>query len=84
MDDRPMTPRDEYPWWVKLGLWGLPTRGVVWLSAGLFAVGAGFVLALFFTAGNWRVLPVALVFAGAAVLHVSAIRWVDRHGSWPP
>jgi hypothetical protein len=76
-------PRDKYPWWVRLSIWGLPNRaavwGFVWLSAAL-ALGS-VVYALI--AGN-PVMFVGLAFVVAALLYWLAIRWVDRHGSWDP
>ena len=70
---------DPWPWWVELGLMGLPTRGSAlvcfWLCI-LIAVGclvAAFVNPLF--------LPGAFLSLSAGWYHF-AIAWVDRHGRW--
>jgi hypothetical protein len=72
--------RPPWPWWVALGLWGLPGRawawGFFWLSLGAAAacVLAGFVFWPAFLGGG---------LAFAALWYYAAIRWVDRHGDWP-
>ena len=71
--------RDEYPFWIKLSLWGLESRasamGFFWLSvAAATACGVyGFWDGRFFF---------GLVWFGAALLYWLTIRWVDRYGSW--
>ena len=78
-----MTDRDDRiarPWWVQLGLWGLPTRASAWaffwLSLALAAAAVVLGLAInplfFFGAG--------LVFA--AWWYYASIRWVDQHDRW--
>jgi len=73
-------PAAERPWWVKVGLWGVPNRAAAWaffwLSIAL-AVGCivyGFWAPPFF-AGD--------LFFLAALWYWLSIRWVDRHGGWP-
>jgi hypothetical protein len=72
--------RRGYPLWVRLSLWGSPTRTVVWVWCWL-CVALGVVSCTLGAA--WR--PVfylgALWFLGALVYWL-AIRWVDRHGRW--
>jgi hypothetical protein len=67
------------PWWVEVGLWGLPSRVsawvFVWLSLALAAasvVGAFWIPIVGFGGG--------LVFA--ALWYWFAIRWADNNGSW--
>jgi hypothetical protein len=73
-------PRSRYPLWVKLSLLGVPGRRGVWACAGLSLAAAiasavhGLRDARFFYASGG--------FVVAAFLYGSAIRWVDRHGSW--
>lgn len=38
MADR--VPRAEYPWWVKLRLWGVPGRAGLWMYFGLSVAAA--------------------------------------------
>ena len=67
------------PWWVEVGLWGLPNRASAWaffwLSV-LLAVGS-LVGAVFFWALGFGVL-----FLLAAWWYYACIRWVDRHDRW--
>ena len=73
------TPR-PWPWWVTLGLWGLPGRGWAWGCFWLsLAIAVGGAVAGFYF---WPAfLGVGMVFA--ALWYYAAIRWVDRHGEWP-
>ncbi|MBY0524297.1 MAG: hypothetical protein K2R98_12905 [Gemmataceae bacterium] len=71
--------RNDWPFMVRLGLWGLPSRGSAWaffwLSVAI-AVGCvtyGFARPVFFFGGF-------LIFS--ALWYYVAIRWVDRHGRW--
>jgi hypothetical protein len=72
-------PRDEYPLWVKLAIWGVPGRAGMWAFVALsvaLAVGGvayGFVDRRFF---------VGAAFLLSALVYWLAIRWVDAHGSW--
>ncbi len=71
--------REDRPWWVKLGLWGLPNRASAWacmsfaIGIALACVAYGFVDMRFFTGGG-------MVFA--ALWYWACIRWVDQHGRW--
>jgi hypothetical protein len=69
----------QRPWWVRVSLRGLSTRGsalaCVWLSLAV-AVGCG--VAGFW---DWRAWT-GLVFLLGAWGYWRAIRWVDRHSSW--
>jgi hypothetical protein len=71
--------RGSWPGWVRVGLWGLSTRGSAWAFVGVSlalpagCVAYGFVDPRFFLGG-------ALVLA--ALWYYLAIRWVDRHGQW--
>ena len=72
--------RDDYPWWVKLSLWGVPGgRAGQWFFVGLSIACAlvgillGFWDLRFFLGG---------LFLLSALMYWLTIRWVDRHGSW--
>jgi hypothetical protein len=71
--------RQEYPWWVQIGLWGLPSRGSVWAFVWicvLLAMGSvayGFIDRRFF---------LGILFLLAALWYWLAIRWVDDNGVW--
>jgi hypothetical protein len=78
MDDEPVSP-DEYPVWVKLTLWGIPSRYGAWVFVFLCLAlgGAGVVI------GSWdRRWYLAVFAAPCAVPYWLALRWVDRHGTW--
>ena len=70
----------EKPFWVKVGLWGIPTRAsalhFIWFStASAAASGAyGFRDSRFF-------LGTGLLLA--SLWYWLSMRWVDRHGGWP-
>jgi len=73
-------PRSGYPLWVKLSLLGVPGRNGLWAFVGL-SLAAGVACAVYgFRDARFFYLPVP--FGMAAVLYWSAIRWVDRFGSW--
>ncbi len=65
---------DKRPRWVRLGLWGLNSRGKAWLffwlSLGMAVIGLLF-----------GVLP-GLIMLFAVAWHWGAIRWMDRHERW--
>jgi hypothetical protein len=75
-------PYERYPWWVKVSLAGLPTRGAVRAFAWLCLVTAPVGCAWAAWAGYTRWYACAL-FVVAALLYEASVRWVDRHGSWP-
>jgi hypothetical protein len=79
MADR--VPREQYPWWVKFGLWGVPSRTGAWAFVGLSVLLAVGCVAYAVLANDPR-LYVGLLFLLAALAYWLAIRWVDRHGSW--
>jgi hypothetical protein len=69
----------ERPWWVSMGLWGLPNRASVlaciWLS--LLFGGAGLV------AGLWKRGFFLLGFiALGAPGYWAILDWADRHEVW--
>jgi predicted transporter len=74
-------PRDCYPWWVKVGLWGLPNRAAVWAFVWLSVLAAVGCVAYAVWVGHPRWYA-GLLFLLAALMYWLAIRWVDRHGSW--
>jgi len=69
------------PWWVRVALYGLPSRTLalacVWLLVWIAAllVLAGF-RDLRYSAGAGLVLP-------AAWWYLKAVKWVDKHRGWP-
>jgi hypothetical protein len=71
--------RSTWPVMVRLGLWGLPTRGAAWAFFWLsIAIAVGFVAyglvdRRFFAGG-------IMVFA--ALWYYLCIRWVDHHSTW--
>jgi hypothetical protein len=72
-------PRESYPWWVKVSLWGVPGRVGLWsfVAISILAAAAsimyGFRDPRFFAGG-------ALMLA--ALPYWRSIRWIDKHGSW--
>ncbi len=74
------------PWWVKVGLWGISSRGSAWSFVWLsIAIGGVCLVAGIWIPGLYhRVfwLLGGLGFVGA-VVYLLAIRWVDRNGAWP-
>jgi len=67
-------PRESRPWWVQVGLWGVPSRratlGWMWLSI-IGAVGTG----IFVDPLGWLLL-------GAAAMYFATVWWMDRYGTW--
>ncbi|MEX0700835.1 MAG: hypothetical protein WD069_01955 [Planctomycetales bacterium] len=73
-------PRDEYPWWVKVSMWGVPGRAGLWAFVVLsIACAAGSVAYGF---RDQRFFIIAVFCLLAAIPYWLSIRWVDRHGSW--
>lgn len=74
-------PYKDYPWWVKLILWGLPGRGYALACAGLSILAAAGMCAYLRRMGNpyWHI---GLLLLAGAPLYWISVRWVDRHGSW--
>ena len=74
-----MRDRQKYPIWVKVGLWGLPTRTAALAFAG---VCAGLTV-ISLIAAFWNPLfIVGLGFAGSAAWYWAAINWVDNNDRW--
>jgi hypothetical protein len=71
--------RPTRPWWVQLGLAGLPNRGsavaFLWLSI-LLTVAAA--VAGFFFPWAW----LGVLFVWSALWYWACIRWVDRNDQW--
>lgn len=74
-------PREQYPWWVKVGLWGLPNRATVWAFVWLSVLAAVGCVIYAVLAQATR-LYAGVLFLFAALMYYLAIRWVDRYGSW--
>jgi hypothetical protein len=71
--------RSNWPVMVRIGLWGLPSRGSAWAFVGLsffLAIGCfvyGFVDFRFFYGS---------ILVVAALWYYLSIRWVDNNSSW--
>lgn len=74
-------PRERYPWWVKLSLWGLPNKASVWAFVGVSILCAIACVGYAASAGKpaWYA---GLLFLVAALIYWQSIQWVDHHGSW--
>jgi len=77
MDER--VPRADYPWWVKLSMWGVPGRVGLWAFVAIsIACAAGCVVY-----GFWDVrFFTEVLFLFSALMYWLTIRWIDCHGSW--
>lgn len=79
MNDR--VPYKNYPWWVKVSLWGLPGRAYglafAWVSV-LAAIG----MCAYLVRIGHPLWSAGLLFLAAGLLYWMSVRWVDRHGSW--
>jgi hypothetical protein len=75
-----MSDRRNYPLWVKLGLWGLPTRA----SALAFLWGSVVLTVLGLIGGFWNpsLFIIGLLLPFAAWWYGAAINWVDKNGKW--
>jgi hypothetical protein len=72
--------RRDYPWWVKLSMWGMSDRSGLWV---LFAL--SIFAAVCLTIYGFLVDPkflLGMAFYFPAFWYWLTIRWVDRHGSW--
>jgi hypothetical protein len=69
----------ERPWWVKIGLWGLPSRASAWaffwlsMAIAIVCVAYGLID---------RRAAIGGILVLAAAWYYLAIRWVDHHGEW--
>lgn len=74
-----MVDRSSWPFMVRLGLWGVPSRAYAWMyfwltvAIAIGCVAYGFTDARFFPGG---------VIVLAAVWYYLAIHWVDQHSRW--
>jgi hypothetical protein len=73
-------PRSQYPLWVKLSLFGVPGRRGLWAFL-VLSLGSAIACAAY-GLRDPRSFYLAGLFLVATFLYWSAIRWVDRHGSW--
>jgi hypothetical protein len=70
---------DDYPWWVKLSMWGVPGRGGLWIFVFVSIVAATACVVY----GFWdRRFFYGVAFLLSALMYWLSIRWVDQHGSW--
>jgi hypothetical protein len=75
----PLQNRGNAPLLVRIGLWGLQSRGSVmvffWFCIALSAVG--------FVGGFWKPkLFLGLVFLLSAWWYWASMQWADRHDAW--
>jgi hypothetical protein len=72
--------RGNYPWWVKLSLWGVPGgRAGQWFFVGL-SVACAVACVVY---GFWDDrFFIGVLFLLSALMYWLTIRWIDRHGSW--
>jgi hypothetical protein len=71
--------RSVWPFWVRIGLWGLPTRAAAWAFFWLsIAIAVGCVA---YALVDRRYL-VGGILALAALWYYLSIRWVDKHSRW--
>jgi hypothetical protein len=72
--------RRDYPLWVRVSVWGSPSRAAVWLwfwASIVLAAVCGVAGAM------WDArFYLGLLWLFAALMYWLAIRWVDRHGRW--
>lgn len=73
-------PPSEYPWWVKVSIWGVPGRKGLWAFVAISLLG-GLILTTcgFWNAEFFRLGPAVTL---AAIPYWLSIRWIDRYGSW--
>lgn len=73
--------REDYPWWVKVGIWGLSSRNGLWLFVVISLAAASFCICSYALSGfpRWYLGPLFLL---AALMYWLSIRWIDRNGSW--
>lgn len=74
-------PRSEYPWWVKLSMWGVPGRGGLWVFVAISVAAAALSVVLGFVDSRFLL---GAAFLLSALMYWLTIRWVDRYGSWEP
>jgi hypothetical protein len=73
------TPKPARPFWVKLGLWGLPNRAFAWAFFWICVAIAAYSAIRGFSKPKWF-WGVGLILA--ALWYWASIRWVDRHCTW--
>lgn len=73
-EPRPRGSRADWPVWVRIGLWKIPSRRVAWWYLGA-SLGLLFSTALL---GFWP----GLIFLLAVYWYWESIRWVDEFGQW--
>jgi hypothetical protein len=84
----PQTPVVKRPLWVKWMLWGVKDRAEAIILFWLWT-GAAFAPILF---AFWNPLPIVVLvmllwtpgMLASVLWFRLAIRWVDKHGKWPP
>lgn len=72
-------PRDQYPWWVKVSIMGVPGRNGLWVFVALSILAAfGCVVYGFWDSRFFF----GMAFLLSALMYWLSVRWIDRHGSW--
>ena len=76
-------PRDQWPWWVKVGLIGSPSRKAMWAWVAASIVFGVAAAAYGLTSDRLHYTIGGAIGGGvAALMYWLTIRWIDRHGSW--
>jgi hypothetical protein len=71
----------QYPWWVKVVLWRLPSRGYALACIVVSLLASAGMCAFFYRIG-YKGWYCGLLLLGAPLLYWLSVRWVDRNGSW--
>jgi hypothetical protein len=67
------------PWWVRITLWGLRSRGSALIYVWMCVVFATVCVVLGF---RNRLFSLGAVSLLPALGYLRAVRWVDKHGGW--
>ena len=73
-------PRSEYPLWVKLSLWGVPSRRGLWAFV-ILSLACGLGVTLYGLRGA-KFARFGPLLALASIPYWLSIRWIDKNGSW--
>ena len=73
------TIRPKRPMWLRIGLWGLPNRGSVWICFWIAVGIAIYSVVRSYWQSGWLVGVLMLL---AAFWYLAIIRWVDRNDDW--
>lgn len=72
--------RSTWPGWVRVGLWGIHSRGLAWFFVVFaLALAAGSVA---YAYAKDPLFAWGGIFVLSALWYFLAIRWVDEHAEW--